>query len=209
MAGAARAASTQAAVSCVSAWRRLRSFALGMAAAAMFSLAAAEPVVEVLRQAERTDANGLTSTVTLPDTVELAPGEPPPLRRSYRWRLFLQVPPNGHALYLPGLFAHSVISVNGHVLKDGSARNDQQLPRSVDRLVLLNVPDAFWQAGENTIELQAVGLKLVAVSALQFGPAAELAARQRNRVLVVVILPAVVAAVVATLGLCLDRKRHV
>jgi len=141
--------------------------------------------------------------VPLPDVVEPDRGEPQPLRRIYRWHLNLPAALHGHALYLPGLIAHAVISVNGQVLADGSARNEEPLPRSIDRLVFVNVPDAFWLAGENTIELQAVGAQWIWISALQIGPAAELSSRHRTRVLALVVMPAIVAAVVGTLGLCM------
>lgn len=180
-------------------------FSLAVAAGTVWAQpAAASPNgVSVLRQAERSNADGTTTPVTLPDEGELRPGEQGPLQYRYRWNLTLTEPLHGYALYLPGLIAHAVVSVNGQVLADASARNGQPLPRSVDRLVLIDVPDVFWQDGKNTIDLQAIGTLRMSVSALQLGPAAELAARYRARVLALAVLPAMVAAVVAALGLCM------
>ena len=99
----------------------LLAAASAMSASSAAQIPAPAPAVQELRQAERSDASGAKTRVTLPDTAELAPGEPGPLRRTYRWRVSLPTPLQGYALYWPGLLAHAVISVNGHVLKDGSA----------------------------------------------------------------------------------------
>ena len=159
--------------------------------------------VQVLRQAERDNKGGASSMVTLPDRVELSPGEQGPLRLNYRWHVALSAPLQGFALYLPGVKAHAVVRLNCHVLADDSGRNDQPLPRSVDRLMLLAVPDDFWRVGDNVIELQAVGADWLSISALQIGPATELIGRHRARVLALVVLPATVAAIVGALGLCM------
>ena len=173
------------------------------AAAPLSTAIATTPTVQVLRKAERGNEEGSTSTVTLPDRGELGPGEQGPLRLTYRWHLTLSAPLQGYALYLPGVKAHAVVRLNGHVLADDSGQSDLPLPRSVDRLVLLAVPDEFWRAGNNVIELQAVGSNWLSIPALQLGPAAELVGRHRTRVLALVVLPAAVAAIVGALGLCM------
>jgi signal transduction histidine kinase len=167
---------------------------LGGAAAAW-----AEPV-QVLASAERRIGDAAAEAVTLPDRVPAPPDAAAPLQVLYRWQLSLPAR-SAPALYFPGLRNWARITLNGQVVHDSSALPLASPPRGADRLLLVPVPPGLWQPGANTVELLARGEHAVSVPPLEFGPAAELAQRRRWRAFATTQGPALVAAVVGTLGL--------
>ena len=159
----------------------------------------AEAVQTVVQAQRRCD--GAATAIQLPERVTAAPGQAGPLRCSYRFNL--SHPGRGLGLFIPGLAAHARVSINGQVLVDTLASLPQPVPRGADRIVLLSIPDAVWQPGPNALEIDAAGPHSLALSRLQVGPYALLQQRHRGRLLAGVVGPALVAAVVGTLGLCM------
>ncbi len=162
----------------------------------LFALAAAQALLVDAEQV----SHGQAQPVTLPIRIVLDPGQPGPASVTLRWQADFSEVPQGLALYFPVLAAHMRLTVNGQTVANTLSEAGAELPRSVDRIVLLPVADALWQRGVNTIELVASGPRWLKVSAPWLGPMRELAQRQRGRVLAVVIGPLIAAAVVGTLG---------
>ena len=161
----------------------------------------AEAVQTVALAQRRCDGATAAEAIPLPERVRAAPGQAGPLRCSYRF--MLSHPGGGLGLFIPGLAAHARVSVNGQVLADTLASQAQPVPRGADRIVLLSIPDAVWQAGPNVLDIDAAAPRSLALSRLQLGPYAEVQQRHRSRLLAGVVGPALVAAVVGTLGLCM------
>ena len=149
----------------------------------------------------RRSCKGTAVDVILPDEVESAPDMIGPVTCRYR----LNVPGgiNGQGLFLPGLAAHARIEINGHAIIDSLRDAQQPLPRSLDRIVLVEVPDEMWGAGQNTVDIVAAGPDHFSLSRAYLGPLPEVRRRHHQRVLGVIVGPALVAAIVGTLGLCM------
>ena len=139
--------------------------------------------------------------VKLPDTVFLARGQAGPVRCDYR----LVVPRGPHeaGLYLPALSAFAVIEVNGIEVFNSRHGAMQTQPRSIDRIVVVEVPDAAWLDSGNVVDIRASGPFAIAMSRMRLGPIDALRRHQRLRILGVFVGPSLVAAVVGTLGLCM------
>ena len=178
------------------------------AASPVLDAAAVQTVAQAQRRCDGVSADTTAATasaaaanVLLPERVRAAPGQAGPLRCNYRF--MLSHPGHGLGLFMPGLAAHARVSVNGQVLADTLASQAQPVPRGADRIVLLSIPDSVWQAGPNVLEIDAAAPRSLALSRLQLGPYAEVQQRHRSRLLAGVVGPALVAAVVGTLGLCM------
>ncbi|WP_310385727.1 hybrid sensor histidine kinase/response regulator [Roseateles sp.] len=170
----------------------------------------APPTVTELRQAER-ESGGGRSRVQLPDSLQAPSNATPPLRALYRLKLNLANPPQRLALLVPGLRAHARIHFNGHLLDDSQADPLAPLPRSLARIRLIDIPVEFVRQGDNLLEVDAAGRTLISLSPISIGPRAALLPGYNMRVLAVVIGPAFVAAVIASLALCvllLWARRH-
>jgi hypothetical protein len=173
----------------------------------LLSSAPGAPEAPQARAVEHADVlqllpDGRAVTVALPLEVWRGPTETGRVQRQYRWEVSLPAAPTDHALFFPGLIAHARILVNGHPVLDDPLRAEAALPRGVDRIVLVPVPDEFWRAGENRIDLEAVGADHFYLSRMELGPRARLFAHRRARVIGVIVGPGIVAAVEGTLGLC-------
>lgn len=159
-----------------------------------------------LQDAERVEPGGQTVAVRLPLTVSATPAPAaagaPLARLHLRLALALGTAPHDLALYIPGLAAHARISVNGHVLEDRLDQSTSPLPRSVRRIRWLRLPDAALQAGRNTLDIEAAGTPLVALSEFWLGPSDAVEEAFDERVLAVVVGPALVSTITACLGLC-------
>jgi len=155
-----------------------------------------------IRIAERLAGDGASAMVRLPDTVRAAPGTQRLVEATYRLSVDVAQAPRKTTLFMPGLIAHATIRWNGHLIDDRSERPDAPLPRSLARLRLLDIPPEFVRAGENVIEIHATGPGLVSISPVHVGPRAALESRFEHRVLGGVVGPAIVAAVVGSLALC-------
>lgn len=153
----------------------------------------------MLDRVERSCGSGWVKT-KLPDEVDApAPGAGVTCR--YLFRVAKPVP--GQGIFLPGLLAHMKLQVNGQTVADTLREAASTLPRSFNRIVLVEVPDSAWADGANVIELTASGTTFFSVSRLHLGPLPALRRLHHWKVLGVVIGPAIVASILGTLGLCM------
>ncbi len=186
----------------LSASRVMRSAAialLGVMAAAAAE-AADDGIVE-LTHAERV-VDGRREEVRLPDWVSLPDGATGPARATYRMSVDLPPQTGRVALCVPGLRAHARIAFNGHVVDDRIDRPNDPLPRSLASIRLIEIPREFVRPGANVIEIEAAGRTSFSISTLRIGPVRALGMRFDRLVFASVIGPAIVAVVVASLGLC-------
>jgi signal transduction histidine kinase len=167
---------------------------------AVTTAAQAGVVVEIW-QAQRT-IDGHSETVRLPDSVELPDRAAGPLHATYRMSFNLPHEPQRLAICAPGLIANARILFNGHIVSDRLGRPFDPLPRSLDRIRLIEVAQEFVQRGENVIEIEATGAEYVSISSLNVGEPSALGRRYERRILGSVVGPAFVAVVVASLALC-------
>ncbi len=158
--------------------------------------------IVTLREATRIDERGVVTPVVLPAEAWLAKGAQPPVTLHLRLQAHLGTADHDLAIYLPGLQAHSRITLNGHVLEDQLDKARSPRPRSLRRMRWLRVPDAFIRPGDNEIEIQAAGNQALSISPLMIGPADEVEQAFDDRVLGAVIGPALVATIIASLALC-------
>jgi len=170
-------------------------------AAGQASPPAFDKAVRVLAQAQRSCGTGPVQEVSLPDEVKLGRDDSEPVECNYRLRFNGE--PRGFGIFIPRLSAHAIVDVNANEMSNSALDPMLPNPRSVDRIVLLEVPEALWHTGDNTIEIHASGPRVIALSKVQIGPIEQLKREHRARVLSVVIGPSLVAAVVGTLGLCM------
>lgn len=154
-----------------------------------------------LAQAGRLGADGSITAVKLPFE-QAAAGSEVPQQVHLLVQADLGPAPSGQALYVPGLLAHARVALNGQPLEDDLAHAAEPLPRSVHRIRLLRLPDGLLRDGRNTLDIDLAGTPRVGLSPLQIGPVGVLEREHEARVLGVVIGPAVVAAIMVCLGLC-------
>ena len=154
-----------------------------------------------LAQAGRLGADGSITAVKLPFE-QAAAGSAAPQQVHLLVQADLGPAPSGQALYVPGLLAHARVALNGQPLEDDLAHAAEPLPRSVHRIRLLRLPDGLLRDGRNTLDIDLAGTPRVGLSPLQIGPVGVLEREHEARVLGVVIGPAVVAAIMVCLGLC-------
>jgi signal transduction histidine kinase len=181
--------------------RGARAWALLPAMLLTLVQAVAAPTVSELARAER-ESGGQVTGVALPDTLVASPGAQPPLHATYRLTVAVDTPPQRLSLFVPGLLAHARIRFNDHLVDD---RQDDPLapsPRSIDRIRLIDIPVEFVRRGDNRLEIEVAGRTRVSLSPVTVGPRAELAPRYERRVLAMVVGPAFVAVVIASLALC-------
>ena len=163
--------------------------------------AGAQPTTTELREAKREIA-GVVSSVRLPDTPQAPPGAVPPLRASYRMLVAIQSPAQQLSLFVPGLQAHARVRFNGHLVDDRLDDPLSPLPRSIDGIRLIDIPVEFVRSGNNLLEVETAGRGRLSLSPITIGPREALAPLYNQRVLAVVVGPAFVAVVVASLALC-------
>lgn len=177
---------------------------LAVASAVVFppgtSAKAYDDRVLVLDAAQRTCANTMAE-VRLPDDVEIDQGGAGPVACRYRFSVPAGL--RGQGIFIPRLAAHARIQVNGVMIVDGLQSAMQPLPRSVDRIALIEVPDAVWAASQNTLDITAAGPQSLRLSRAYLGPLPAVRRLHHQRVFGVVVGPTLVAAVVGTLGLCM------
>ncbi|MEO6743813.1 MAG: ATP-binding protein [Caldimonas sp.] len=155
-----------------------------------------------IRMAERSVGDGVPAMVRLPDTVRAPQGSQRRVEATYRLSVDLAETPRDTTLFMSGLIAHATIRWNGHLIEDRSQRPDDPLPRSLARLRLLDIPEEFVRTGENVIEIRATGPGLVSISPVHVGTRASLESRYEHRALGGMVGPAIVAAIVGSLALC-------
>ncbi len=169
---------------------------------ALVSVASAAPYphiepVHVVRLALRTGPDG-EHQVPLPDSLHSQGGEA--VHARYVFEVTLGASPRAIALYLPGAMSPMRLSLNGQVLTDGLRSPLPPRPRGRQQLRLIEVPDAWWRAGRNTVEIDVAGRSSTSLSALWVGPAPELHAMHERAVRLQVDLPALAAAVIGTIA---------
>ncbi len=145
------------------------------------------------------------SAVQLPDHV-VRPAGMDGVLAGCSYRLELGAPRSHAALFIPGLAAWARVELNGQMLLDNNATRmlRPSPPAGGDRLVLIPIPDEAWRPGNaNELRIIAWGGRSFTLSSIYLGPLAELKAAHRARVFGVLIGPALAAAVVGTLGLCM------
>ncbi len=176
---------------------RLASYAVAVSLLLALCVAQAAPRVPLtLSRAERVEADGSSTTVTLPDTVE-GEGE---VERSYRLNVDLGVDPRGLALYLPGMLGHGRISVGGNVLFDSISEPLGPRPRGLNVLRLVELPPAYLVAGVNRVEITLRGAGYVSLSRVIVGPLDRLRSLHGRKAFGAVFGPMLVATVIACLG---------
>jgi signal transduction histidine kinase/CheY-like chemotaxis protein len=180
--------------------RRIGGLASSLALLCAWPVAAHAQLIE-LREAQRATPAG-TVAVSLPDTLRAAPGDAPPLRATYRMSFEQAVASQPLSLCMPGLIAHARLKLNGHVIDDRLADPLAPLPRSANRIRLIDIPQEFVLAGTNRLEIEAAGRTFISISPVNLGPRAALGARYEKRMLGAVIGPAFVAVAVGSLALC-------
>lgn len=174
-----------------------RALALVLLGGALAGPAAAADEVRVYAQAERIEPDGTQREVALPHHAKYRPEG-----LTLRWQIDADPAPRQQALYLPGLVAHGRLTLNGQVLLDRSEHAAEELPPDADCVVLLVVPDAFWRAGRNFVELHADGRPGMSISRLSVGPVAALVQQQRARLFGLTVGPMIISAVIGAMGLC-------
>ena len=167
---------------------------------ALSALAAAQ---QRLHDAQRRIGNGPEQAVRLPDWPEATSGPVPAAR--VQWRVLIDPLPAGCpcAALFPGLMAQARISFNGHLLHVSPAEGSSALPRGLDRIVLVPLPQDLALPTGNRLDIDARPMARMSLSLVEIGPIGALTDRHRARQFALVIGPAVVAAFVATLGLCM------
>jgi signal transduction histidine kinase/CheY-like chemotaxis protein len=163
--------------------------------------APAAGAVQALAGAQRSCGASPVQQVALPDVVEVQRGRVGPVRCVYR--LVVGGAPSGSGIFIPRLAAHAVISVNGHEVSSSLTDPMQPEPRSMDRIVLLEVPGVLWNGSDNVVEIHAAGPRRITLSKVRVGPIVQLRREHRMRVLGAVIGPSLAGAIVGTLGLCI------
>ena len=155
-----------------------------------------------LKQAFR-DTGDSVSSVQLPDSLTAPATARPPLRATYRMAVTFDSPPQPLALYIPGMLTNARILFNGHLIDDRQDDPLAALPRSINRIRLIDIPVEFVRSGENLLQVEAAGGTRLSLSPVTIGPRALLAPLYDRRVLATVVGPALVAVVIASLALCM------
>ena len=181
---------------------RLRLARTIVALLLLVPLCGAAQVLELTR-AQRLSSDGSVDEVSLPDRLVRSPSMPGPLRATYRFEFDLSPVPHRLTVCMPGLIAHARIRFNGHVIDNRLDHPLAPLPRALNRIRLIEVPEEFQRAGRNDIEIDVAGPDFVSVSQVNVGARDALNLRYEKRAVGAVIGPAVVAVFVGSLGLCL------
>lgn len=177
--------------------RGAASYVVALSLLLVLCVAQAAPRVPLtLAWAERVEADGSLTTVTLPDWVE-DEGE---VERSYRLNVDLGVDPRGLALYLPGMLGHGRISVGGNVLFDSISEPLGPRPRGLNVLRLVELPPAYLVAGVNRVEITLRGAGYISLSRVIVGPLDRLRSLHGRKAFGAVFGPMLVATVIACLG---------
>ena len=178
-------------------------FALGVLVFSLAAVALAQtPAPQELLQAQRSIPGQAASRVALPDRFGVEPGQQGPLLPVYTLRANIGVAPSRIAIYLPGLFNHARIRVNGHVVFDTLGDPPHLAPRGADRLLLTTLPDEFVRPGVNEIEIVLQARRSTSLSTVWVGPVDELRRMHRHKRWWQVFAPVVAAATIFALSVC-------
>ena len=188
-----------------------------LCAALWFGLAAVAPAqaapAQELRQAQRSNTAQAAATVALPDRLSVEAGQQGPLLPVYTLRADFGTAPLRMALYLPGLFNHARIRVNGHVVFNTLGEPPHLAPRGADRLLLTTLPDEFIRPGVNEIDIALEARRWTSLSTVWVGPVDELRPRYLRKLGWQIHAPVVAAAIILALSVCvlllwLRRRRE-
>ncbi len=139
--------------------------------------------------------------VRLPDWPMDPLPQPVPARVHYRVALPPMPPGCDCGLRVQSLLANGEVRFNGALLRTAVNPQAAALPRGVERLVLLPLPAALWRPQGNELVFDLRAQPRASLAAVDIGPLPVLARLHRTSVHTMVIGPALVAAVVGTLGL--------
>ncbi len=175
---------------------------LGLACAAI-AAANQQPAAQQLQQALRSQPGEAAQQVTLPDTLKLGGADDATtLQPSYRLGVELSAAPGRTAVYLPGVFAHVRLAVNGHTVADRIREPLPRPPRGADRLLLAPVPAEFVRPGLNQIDVTLAGRRSTSLSRVWVGDEDLLRGMHQRKLLLTVHGPVAAAAVIMALSLC-------
>lgn len=170
-----------------------------MAAAA----AAKTPLPQQLQQAQRHLPGETPHTVALPDTIDAAAGDlSTVIRPRYRLQVDLGESAGRTAIFLPGVFAHARVAINGHVVADRIREPLPSPPRGANRLLLATVPGEFLRPGTNHIEVDMAGTRKTSLSSVWIGDEDTLRSLYERKLLLTVHAPVAAAAIIIALSLC-------
>jgi len=174
---------------------------LGLAALAATAADDRPAAAQELRSAVRTGPGSVApQPVRLPETVDTNGPENEIITPSYRLEADLGRAPAHMGIYLPGVFAHARIGVNGQVVSDNIADPLPPRPRSTERLRLVELPPGALKPGLNTIEITLAARRVTVLPTVWVGPLDELRSMHDRKALFVVVLPALVATLIGLLG---------
>jgi signal transduction histidine kinase/CheY-like chemotaxis protein len=174
--------------------------------ACMHGAAAIEaPPVPVLREAADvaliTQAERAGKTVALPETLTAQP-EGAGIEGHWSFAFATPAQRSGWVLYLSGVRGHVRITLNGQALLDTITTPLAPVPRGASRLRLLDLPPYLLHDGSpNRVEITLRGPNSVSLSQARVGAQDALAAMRDTKTLWMIYGPAVVATLIASLGL--------
>jgi signal transduction histidine kinase len=184
------------------------SLAAGCVQAPAQSLAACTPSAQrpaavdpaqpafVITSAERIGADGRIERVALPDEAFADPGQAFVERR---YRVPIDAP--SQSLYLSGVFGHLRIALNGEKLLDTITEPLAPEPRSSKRQRLLSLPPCLLRPAGNEIDITVRSVRHAGISKVTLGGYDTLHDLRNDKTLYMSSAPAVVAAMMAFLGL--------
>lgn len=164
------------------------------------------PQTYTLKNAQRQIGAEPWRPVVLPDwpldpSPTLGPGPAPD---AVRYRIGVPERPSGTpGLLMEGLLANASIRFNGHLLRPPTDAAGRTLPRGLDRLAVLSLPEGLWTPEGNTLEIEALPQPRMSISRVEIGDLAVLTPRHRVNVLAYYIGPLLAGGVVGTLGLAM------
>ena len=121
---------------------------------------------------------------------------------SYRLRVEFGAVPGLSAMYLPGVFAHARVAINGHVIADRIREPQPSAPRGANRLLLATVPGEFLRPGLNHIDVDMAGTRKTSLSRVWIGDEDALRSLYERKLLLTVHAPVAAAAIIMALSLC-------
>ena len=156
-----------------------------------------------LHEAVRSQPGEAQRTVSLPDMIVYQGNDGDAvLTATYRLRVELETQPGLTAIYLPGVFGHARVTVNGHLVADRIRDPLASRPRGAGRLLLATVPMEILRAGANDVEVTLAGSRQIGLSRLWVGDENGLREMHSRKLLWQVTGPIVAAAVIMALSLC-------
>jgi signal transduction histidine kinase/CheY-like chemotaxis protein len=154
----------------------------------------AQPAL-VIDTAERVGADGSTVRIPLPDTADAEPGDAFVERR---YRVPIEA---AQSLYLPAVFGHPRITLNGEVLLDTVTEPLKPEPRSSKRQRLLSLPPCLMQRTGNVVEITLRSERHVGLSKVTLGGYDTLHDLRNEKTLWMSSVPAAASAMMGFLGL--------